>query len=419
MSDIVKMGFSNLLSLETLFVLWLFSYQYKNIPLLKDMPDITVLLTGIFLPLGGFLYFKEKKQRPASSFSFKKCQPLFLFLALSLWLICSSFWSESHHYRLEKLLCFVIYTIPGFLIAYLVMGACEERIKRLIWIFISFGGIVGAESLRIFWSKGIYFIHDILSANYLVTGQTLGVSLCSMGALSLYRFSQHRQYTNYQLWAFAFVFWCLTYILLNLGGRGPVIASILSVLCLYISVFVASTPRKHQILTHGCLILGTTLLFVLILNAFFGQPSTHFMQRMAPVVSLGQTDQSLAERFAYYQSAFKAFLRHPIIGLGLGGWPLFQGVGDISLHPHNIFLEVLCETGAIGFCLLCLFIDRVVKRAVNSPVLQNPYHMSLVSIGMFSFLNAMKTGDIHDNMLLFISLGLIARINPSLTKKKC
>jgi hypothetical protein len=85
-------------------------------------------------------------------------------------------------------------------------------------------------------------------------------------------------------------------------------------------------------------------------------------------------------------------------------------LGDISLHPHNIFLEVLSETGIIGFVLFVAFLYCVFKRFNLVSLLSSPERTSLALLTIFSFLNAQKTGDLHDNLLLFVTLSLCAAI---------
>lgn len=56
--------------------------------------------------------------------------------------------------------------------------------------------------------------------------------------------------------------------------------------------------------------------------------------------------QVLHNRGSIYKVAIKEFLKKPIWGMNPGGFQRKYGDG---LYPHNIWLEVLCETGIIGF----------------------------------------------------------------------
>ncbi|WP_273484048.1 tetratricopeptide repeat protein [Desulforamulus ruminis] len=59
------------------------------------------------------------------------------------------------------------------------------------------------------------------------------------------------------------------------------------------------------------------------------------------------------ERITMYQDAWRMFLDRPILGWGGGGWSevyrVYQSYFYISRQPHSYFLQVLIETGIIGF----------------------------------------------------------------------
>jgi O-antigen ligase len=158
----------------------------------------------------------------------------------------------------------------------------------------------------------------------------------------------------------------------------------------------------------GILALFCSLL-VFTFNGLFDHADSHFYQRIAPLLS-GQIDEAVNERFIYYQSAFSVILEHPFIGVGFGGWPISTGLGDISLHPHNIFLEILSETGFIGFALFVTFLYFVFRDLKLTSLLSTPERTSLALLTIFSLINAQKTGDLHDNLLMFVTLALCAAL---------
>lgn len=394
---------NSLFSFESFFVLWLFSYQYKNAFEIFTSPDITVLLTFILLPWAAILYCKDKTKLQRNN------PAVLIFLGMSLWFIASSFWSPSHAYKLQKTLCYALYTIPGFLMGSLIISQNPERIKRLIGAFFVFSIIVLAESYRVFLSNGLVIISDILNTNYLVTGQTLGVGLLILIPYSYSLFPSGKRLPvgfSSTLW-----FWMLLlsslffYVLINLGGRGPILATVIALTLFYGAKCWQDSLSKPTI--HlGVLVLLWTLSYF-ILNGLFDHTNSHFVHRMAPLLT-GQIDEAVNERFTYYQSAFQAFLQHSFMGVGFGGWPMSHGLEDISRHPHNIFLEILSETGLIGFVLFIAFLYLVIRNLKLPFIFSTPERTSLALLTIFSFINAQKTGDLHDNLLLFFTLSLWA-----------
>jgi O-antigen ligase len=394
-----------LFSFESFIVLWLFSYQYKNAFEIFTSPDITVLLTLFLIPWGLFLYWKDKANSKLSD------RTVFIFLGMSLWFIASSFWSPSHTYKLEKTLCYTLYTIPGFLMGYLIIAKNPTRIKRIMGAFFVFSVLVLAECYRVFLIKGLATISDVLNTNYLVTGQTLGVGLLVLVPYSYFIFISNKMKNNGFPVDFSSTSWfgilflssLFFYALINLGGRGPVLATA-TALTIFYGVKCWQNSVSKSTIHCGVLTLFCILAYF-ILNGIFDHAGSHFEQRVVPILA-GQIDEAVNERFTYYQSALQIFFQHPFIGVGFGGWPISHGLEDVSLHPHNIFLEILSETGLIGMALFLLMLVTVFRDIKVSFIFSTFESTTVALLTIFSFINAQKTGDLHDNILLFFTLSL-------------
>jgi O-antigen ligase len=391
-----------LFSYESLFVLWLFSYQYKNAFEVFTSPDITVLLTIILIPWTIILYWRDKTRPPLSDSAF------LAFLGLSLWFIMSSLWSQSEFYKTQKTLCYAFYTIPGFFMGYAIISQSTERLKRLMLALFVFALPILGKVYHGFFINGLSHTFEVLNTNYLVTGQTLGT-----GLLVLLSYSHLKEESTAILWGKLLLGALFFYALINIGGRGPVIAAGSALAIFYCRQFWFDSTVKIGIHLGAFIFLcGLT---VLLLNGLFDHTGSHFHQRLAPILS-GQLDEAVSERLTYYQSAVITFLKHPIIGVGFGGWPVSNRLGDISLHPHNIFLEILSETGLIGFAFFAMLLYFCFRRLTLRFLFSTPERVSLTLLTVFAFMNALKTGDLHDNLLLFIMLSLCAGIK---TENKC
>ena len=75
------------------------------------------------------------------------------------------------------------------------------------------------------------------------------------------------------------------------------------------------------------------------------------------------------EHTAHYHTAFKIFLDNPIIGVGPKMFRVKcsekkynSGINSCTTHPHNILLQILSETGAIGFIFYLIMIIFVIKE---------------------------------------------------------
>ena len=71
------------------------------------------------------------------------------------------------------------------------------------------------------------------------------------------------------------------------------------------------------------------------------------------------TRESTSGRYELWLNAFQCWLENPILGCGfyqLNKYP------SLSAHPHNLFVQILTETGLIGFIFLSFIVFKVVKN---------------------------------------------------------
>ncbi len=189
-------------------------------------------------------------------------------------------------------------------------------------------------------------------------------------------------------------------IILTSGCRQALLAIILVV---FIRLFYFSNnKRKHKNIfwpkVFACLFILIT--FYLLKNSDIG--------KLSKTVEEGDVG-----RFAIYIDSILIFLSHPILGVGLGGYPVYSSNIE-AVWPHNMILEILCETGLFGLCSILLILYLFFHR----------YHISLryVTVSgcyLFLFLIAllvrvMVSGDFTESIELFSAL---FACNPSINKR--
>lgn len=114
------------------------------------------------------------------------------------------------------------------------------------------------------------------------------------------------------------------------------------------------------------------------------------------------------QRSNLWLAAIEIWRENPLLGVGLAGFPIHAGFGDIlGVYPHNIVLELASETGLIGltmfvgFSLYCMFHGSIegVSRIDR-----------LVAIGVLTSGLAISSviSDFGLQRELFIGLGLIS-----------
>jgi O-antigen ligase len=98
---------------------------------------------------------------------------------------------------------------------------------------------------------------------------------------------------------------------------------------------------------------------------------------------------SSSDYMLVFKSAYAVWMENPIFGvgfhqyreacIGLGYWGTGGGV---CMHPHNISLELLSETGITGFILYYLIIISVAIKVINNFLYQRNWLSLLLSLNL-------------------------------------
>jgi hypothetical protein len=99
--------------------------------------------------------------------------------------------------------------------------------------------------------------------------------------------------------------------------------------------------------------------------------------------------------------------QQPVIGQGVGSWPVLYYGKDIAWYPHNLFLEVLVEFGLIGLLLLAAVAVAALRRISVPRLREDPVLMCVAMLCIVTFFYAMTSSDITQNRNLFAMVGLL------------
>jgi len=119
------------------------------------------------------------------------------------------------------------------------------------------------------------------------------------------------------------------------------------------------------------------------------------------------SNESVDLRRKRFVDAWRIWLTAPILGAGAGSFAYFYPADQLRVYPHNMVLEILSELGPVGFLLwlgLLLMAFRPFIKAGKWRVA-----LSTIAIGffLFTFINAMVSGDLASNRHFFTGLGLL------------
>jgi O-antigen ligase len=108
---------------------------------------------------------------------------------------------------------------------------------------------------------------------------------------------------------------------------------------------------------------------VLLISAYAVQmiiPMTSW-ERLASI-STELTQGTLTNRTLIWDAGWNVFLKHPVLGVGSGAFPV--AVDTFGMVAHNTFLSLLTENGIVGFLLFSLFLIQAVRHLTMLPRLE-------------------------------------------------
>ncbi|MBJ7984419.1 MULTISPECIES: O-antigen ligase family protein [Bacillus] len=189
---------------------------------------------------------------------------------------------------------------------------------------------------------------------------------------------------------------CVTTSLLTFS-RGGILAI---ALVIFVYVCMSSFAKKVKI------IMGLVLFSVVIFS-------------LANVVMGGKLDDILnnrisdfshdngSGRFTLWEAAFKYFLSNPYIGIGAFNFSnYYEYQFNEKLYVHNTFLEILSESGTIGFLLYSAFLCiLMVKLTKYNLFREKPYLL----LTMIAFLFQMMSLSLIINEAFFLFLAVVVK----------
>lgn len=123
------------------------------------------------------------------------------------------------------------------------------------------------------------------------------------------------------------------------------------VIALILGYFVYTSNEKNRHFKYFGIFCG--LLILLMLGYYFVPAVNNVVSRFS---NMGE-DVSILGRYEFWDAALKAFEEKRIFGIGWFGFrtsiaPTVFYTG----HAHNVYIQLLCETGLVGFAIMIVFL---------------------------------------------------------------
>jgi O-antigen ligase len=379
------------MSFEVIFVLFIFAGLYKADPRLAWFPvDLTLLLFLVSVGLGGWIVVRRDLR--FSKRSLFVCLGLVLFIG---WMFVSLSWSPSRIYGPDKARNLSTLVLWAGMAPALIIAPDLMRFRRFVYAMIGFATLLSLDGTFGNLESGANYI---ASENYLGVGRAVGFA--TMMVLVLLSISRGFL-TRLQL---ALLLALYGYVLLTGGGRGPLLAVVAGVLMLVAGSFHLKWGTVRVRLAASL----AALAIVSFIMAVWAGPESRTFHRFTVLASQESGGTSAGQRLHYWKAAPGIIAKSPVVGQGVGGWPIAMGYSDNRRYPHNILIETTIEGGLIGLILLGTAILFGLRALLSRNVFDETPRLIVFVLFVNTLFNAMVSGDLSDNRLLFATIGFMA-----------
>ncbi len=370
------------------------TFKLELASLLRPEVDLTVVLAAVLalgmvvrIPLRGFRDVIPRGR-------------LFVpFSCLALLVLVSSILNSESSYGTAKAMRFVGLTGLALVGGYAVM---VDRVR--LWRFLAAAGGLGV--LMVLAGRVTSAGLTAFNATHIATGRVLGLGL--LGALYLLLLIK----SGLGRLALLGVVGVLGFGFLYAGSRGSLVALLVSIAAVGASAFGFRRGRRWVVAAAAVLAVAVAVV------TFLEPVAAETMNaRVVAVLQDAGSVGAAAGRVERAEEALALFRAHPLFGVGIGGFDLARGYGDglRGDYAHNIVLEVACELGVLGLALLVALVVPAVVEAVRSVARTRSREefaaaAAVLAVLTYFLVNAMFSGDLNDNRLLFAGLGMGARI---------
>jgi O-antigen ligase len=337
---------------------------------------------------------------------------LALFLTLVvLVMVTALLTAEANVYGSEKTLRFVALTAPTALAAAALLRS-DLVLHRFLFAFMALGlvmtaaGTVTGEGLRAF------------NATHIATGRVIGFGLIA----TVYFVGRWRRPAVMLPLISAGA--AMVFGLLYSGSRGALAAFLVAMAATGLLLLGLRQRRRWAIAG-----LAATVTMVAVATVAAPDAVRFMNERLRGVNAAAPYTGATGARLNLAQAAVEMLAANPVFGVGPGGYSLELGGPDAprGAYPHNILLEFGAEFGLVGLAAFLLLLGWALRHpllalrpeagAVESTPLpsraKQPRAVLAVALLAYCLANALFSGDINDNRILFCAVGLAAATRQS------
>lgn len=386
-----------LFSFEATLVLYLFAGIFKEDPRFSWIPgDATAVFFGLSVLIGGYILLTKpipKKGLPVIA-------AMICFIA---WFWISQAWSPSRIYGPDKVFFMATLELWALIAAALIIAPDPERVRRLFTLLLLLSALVGFETIIAYLESGGKF-----SRIRLQSGGNLTIGrICGLGALvaiTAWLYDRNNPLRVVYLGTFA----VLAFVLAVAGGRGPLLATA-APLIIPAAFGIRLAQRKFLFSPAKLSVLLLPFVIFMGLSAYSAATGQRLgtIDRLQGMVRGGELSGTAAVRAGKYSDAVQFWSERPLVGHGVGAWPLLTRGQDLPRYPHNIFMELLVEGGLVALILYGALVLVAFRSLTLDRLRVDPLCVCATMLFFNTFINSLVSSDLAGNRAMFLVLGLL------------
>lgn len=404
LSQLSAWGLETALSFELLFLLFLVSGEFKTLPIFQpinrllpgERGDLTALLLAVNLLGAAYILIKRGLVgRPVIRWTTKRLGYVAAVLLFIAHVLFSYAIAPDNPRADSKLMEFSTVIIWCFFVG-LVVSDRPERVRRFVMAYCMVTLLIATVGIARFATGGIDVrtLTGGFGSGYHRLGRMSGGTVVVCALLWLL----YRQRSVRTALALAAVV-ALGGLLVS-GQRAPYFA-----LSLTVAVLVGGYALRGRLLqgeVSGWKIVAGTFVVGAIVALLLTQTErgNYVLYRLSRIGFSPEEN----DRVLMWMESLKTYADNPFLGVGFGNFSVATGL-ERWRHPHNLLIEMLLETGIVGF-----FFTGVVFFAWMAFIRPNhgraPLLVVLKALFWYTFFNALVSGDITDNRI-FVALAVM------------
>lgn len=383
---------------EFFFALYLFAGVFK------ESLAFPVDIAAVFLALTGVSIIVRFMLRP--TINKHTVLPFVIFILIFSIILLSYIYTPSEVYAKEKLVKFIVLTIPTTVFPFFLFTS-KESVVRFLKSLCALSVVLSIIILPTIYQRGsdLAFVGFNNGTSSQGLARLNGVSLIILIFYSLLEAKDKRKKAGV-----FFLILLVAFVLLATGSRMPLLALFCAgIYAIFRSVKIRKgilVMRKGFKMLLSASVLGLFLLAALATRGFFDT----IIYRFKIIFSESGGGASANGRIERFSVAWDVFKEHFVFGGGLGSFPIFYNETDIGDYPHNIVLEIMAEFGLIGLSIFSLFFFLTFyrglvkgKRSGRQPSVQ----LAVICLFVYYLANAMVSGDINSNRALYVFMSIL------------